>query len=80
MSYCPIHLTEEEFKKQTLCPKNALVIQFEHDSFKRGPTFSLTMREQAIKYCQKMMTKNLQSLLIEGRQCFDIWIQERTTD
>ena len=78
MSAFVIELTEEEFIKQTSCAKNALSLDFQNASFKKGPTFSTAMREQAIKYCQKFVAKKLKSLLVENKYSFTVWTQQGT--
>jgi hypothetical protein len=73
-------ITEQEFQEQTLCPKNSLFINFENNQFKKGLTFSLTMQEQAIKYCQKLVTQSLSSLLVEEKYSFTVWVQDKNIE
>jgi hypothetical protein len=68
-------ITEQEFQEQTLYQKNDLLINFENNQFKKGLTFSLTMQEQAINYCQRLVTKSLSSLLVKEKYYFTVWVQ-----
>ena len=78
MSAFVIELTEEELFKQTSCTNNALSLDFQNASFKKGPTFSTAMREQALKYCQKFVTKKFKSLLVENKYSFTVWVQQES--
>jgi hypothetical protein len=73
-------ITEQEFQQQTLYQKNDLSIRFENDRFKKGLTFSITMQEQAINYCQRLVAKSLSSLLVKEKYSFTVWVQEKNLE
>lgn len=73
-------ITELEFKQQSLNSQDPVVTYFQNDCFKKGATFSLAMQEQALKYCQKYLDKGLNSLLVQSKHYFTIWIQSTNTE
>lgn len=78
MSSFITQITEEELTQKTTFTKGLSSISFENGSFKKGPTFSLGMREQALTYCNKISNaQSLKSLIVEGKYSLTIWIQEK---
>jgi hypothetical protein len=73
-------ITEQELQKQTSYKKNDLFINFENNQFKKGLTFSLTMQDQAINYCQRLVAKSLSILLVKEKYSFTVWVQEKNIE
>lgn len=69
-------LTEQEFRQQALVSKDNSSAMFENKSYKQGLTFSIPMKRKALKYCQKLIEKNLSSFLVQGTYCFTVWIEK----
>ena len=76
MSAYITQLTEQEFQKQTHPDEHDLSVKFQESLFKQKLTFSLPMKKQAMRYCQKLIENNLSSLLVKGTYCFTVWVQE----
>ena len=79
MSAYITQLTEQEFDQQTHSNENNLSVKFQESLFKQGLTFSLPMKRQAMRYCQKLIEKNISSLLVKGTYCFTVWVQEHNS-
>ena len=77
MSDLVITLTEGELRQKSNLSTDSPIIEFNSYQYKRGSTFSLGMRQQAITYCEKVAAKQLRSLIVEGPYSLTIWIQEK---
>ena len=55
--------------------KKSNTVNFHNIDYKKGPTYSLSMRPQAITYCQSNMQKQLNSIIVESDHFITVWSQ-----
>lgn len=70
-----IEITDNEFYRQIGEDKKASVVNFQNFDYKKGPTYSLSMRPQAINYCQSKMAQQLKSIIVESSHFITVWNQ-----
>ncbi len=70
-----IEINETEFHNQIGDDKKSSTVNFQNLLYKKGPTYSLSMRPQALNYCQNNKANNLKSLIVENSHFITVWSQ-----
>ena len=73
-----IEITESEFHRQIGDDKKAKTVNFQNIDYKKGPTYSLSMRPQAITFCKSNMAQKLRSIIVESSHFITVWTQTKT--
>lgn len=78
MSIAIIQITQEELAARAI-KINSEKLTFEKQVFDKGPSFSVSRKEPALKYCQQIAKRKLKTLLIQEKYGFTIWTQSETS-
>ena len=70
-----LEISESEFHSKIGDNKKSKVVNFQNVDYKKGPTYSLSMRPQAITYCQNNMAQQLRSLIVQSAHFITVWSQ-----
>ena len=74
-----LEITAAEFNRQIGEDKKSSTVIFQNVDYKKGPTYSLSMRTEALTYCQNNMAKKLKSIIVESAHFITVWSQTKNS-